>query len=93
MRPQPLLLLALLLLAAPRPGLGDAPLLVSNEINVNGIFDPSVEYDASGAVGWLAYSSIYGTILPWGANVETGLAKSLDAWRDKIGANAPTRER
>ncbi len=69
----------LMVLAVARPGLCDVPLLVAGEINKNGIFDPSVEYDVSGAVGWLAYSSIYGTVLPWGANVETRLAKSLDA--------------
>ena len=45
----------LMLLATARPGLCDVPLLVTGEINKNGIFDPSVEYDASGVVGgtWL----------------------------------------
>lgn len=52
--------------------------MIAGETNVNGIYDPSVEYDSAGVVGWLAYSYVYGPLVPWGPNVETHLARSLD---------------
>ncbi len=48
---------------------GDAPL--------NGIFDPALAY-SPGGMGWLAYSAVFGTVIPWGAHVETHLARSDD---------------
>ena len=51
---------------------------VLENVSANGIFDPSVEYDASGATGWLTYSAVYGDVTPWGANVETRIARSDD---------------
>jgi hypothetical protein len=53
-------------------------LTVSGELLANGIFDPSVEYDGAGTTGWLAYSSVYGDVTPWGPHVETHLARSDD---------------
>jgi len=48
----------------------------------NGIFDPSVEYAAIGGEGWLAYSTVFGSLTPWGPHVETHIARSGDAGRD-----------
>ncbi len=73
-------LAAALLLSIPATGfaqiqrieiVGDAPR--------NGIFDPTVEYDAATGDGWLAYSAVFGAADPWGPNVETHIAKSEDA--------------
>jgi len=50
---------------------GDAPL--------NGIFDPSVEFAPGASEGWLSYSAVFGTILPWGPHVETHLARTADS--------------
>ena len=50
--------------------LGDDP--------TNGIFDPSVEYAATGGEGWLAYSAVFGSLTPWGPHVETHIAHSTD---------------
>jgi len=73
-----LLLSALLLAPAAAAALG-ARVLIAGETGSNGIFDPSVEYEPGGAIGWLSYSSVYGNVLPWGANVETRLARSFDS--------------
>lgn len=43
----------------------------------NGYFDPSMEYGPDGT-GWMAYSAIFGDAAPFGPNVETHVAKSLD---------------
>ncbi|OGS22406.1 MAG: hypothetical protein A2252_02350 [Elusimicrobia bacterium RIFOXYA2_FULL_39_19] len=41
--------------------------------SVNGIFDPSIEYDQSGTIGWMSYSPVQ-----WPAFVHTHLAKTTD---------------
>jgi hypothetical protein len=70
---------ALWLTAGPAAAQPSYPeLTVSGEVLTNGIFDPSVEYDGAGTTGWLAYSSVYGNVTPWGPHVETHLARSDD---------------
>jgi hypothetical protein len=67
--------LALTAAAAAQPSrvsvAGDAPR--------NGIFDPSLEFAPGASEGWLSYSAVFGTILPWGPHVETHLARSTDS--------------
>ncbi|MGH7864005.1 MAG: hypothetical protein ACREQB_03375, partial [Candidatus Binataceae bacterium] len=61
-----------------------AQLLVEGEGSRNGIYDPSVEYDAGGLVGWLAYSAVDGDATPVGQYVHTEIARSDDhgrTWR------------
>jgi hypothetical protein len=71
--------LALLLLAAAPAAAQPTRITVAGETAGNGIFDPSVEFAPGAAVGWLSYSAVFGSVLPWGPNVETHLARSSDA--------------
>lgn len=58
-----------------------AQLVVEGEGSQNGIYDPSVEYDASGRVGWLVYSTVNGDAKPVGPYVHTEIARSDDHGR------------
>ncbi|MCI0748940.1 MAG: glycoside hydrolase [Nevskiales bacterium] len=61
------------------------PLVPEGEIvNQGGLYDPSLEYDRAGKVGWLAYSAIrnggqYG--FPVGPYIHTHLARTADGGR------------
>jgi len=46
---------------------------IIGEVNTNGIYDPSVEYNEDGSVGWMTYSSIDAP-----KYIRTNLAKTLD---------------
>jgi hypothetical protein len=59
-------------------------LVVEGAQTQNGIYDPSVEYDTSGRIGWLAYSTVTGDAKPVGPYVNTEIARSDDhgrSWR------------
>lgn len=78
---------------APGLAVGATRVVVAGDVSGNGIFDPSVEFEPGGAVGWLSYSSVDGSILPWGPHVETRIARSLDAgasWSFVAVVNAST---
>jgi len=46
---------------------------IIGEVNTNGIFDPSMEYNEDGSVGWMTYSSIDAP-----KYIRTNLARTLD---------------
>jgi hypothetical protein len=54
------------------------PIAIMGDDPTNGIFDPSVEYGAAMSDGWLAYSAVFGSLMPWGPHVETHIARSLN---------------
>ena len=54
------------------------PIDIAGDDPTSGLFDPSVEYAPASTEGWLAYSAVFGPLLPWGPHVETHLARSLD---------------
>lgn len=66
------------ILAASQALAQPAPLVVGGDTPTNGIFDPSVEYAPGASEGWLAYSAVFGSITPWGPQVETHLARTTD---------------
>jgi hypothetical protein len=52
---------------------------ISGESAVYGIFDPSLEFASGATEGWLAYSAVYGAIVPFGPHVDARLARTTDA--------------
>lgn len=73
-----LALVAIFTLAGPTQA-QPARVSVAGDAPLNGIFDPSVEFAPGASEGWLSYSSVFGTILPWGPHVETHLARTADS--------------
>ena len=64
-------------------------LRIAGEQSLNGIFDPSLEFAPGASEGWLAYSAVFGAVLPWGPHVETRLA---DAGRSTTEASLDDME-
>jgi hypothetical protein len=65
-------------------------LTVSGQRSTHGIYDPTVVYEPSGEVGWLAYSTVTGDFKPVGPYVNTEIARSDDhgrTWRYVRGIN------
>jgi len=54
-------------------------LTVVGETALNGIFDPSLEAAPDAEEGWLAYSTVFGNLTPFGPHVEGWLARTTDS--------------
>jgi hypothetical protein len=66
--------------------------VIDGDSSINGIFDPSIEYDPVTTFGWMSYSAVYGTLSPWGPHVETHIARTGDggASFELVGAVNPS---
>ena len=86
------LLVACCLLAGVEVLAASPPTLsIAGESSLNGIFDPSLEFVPGANEGWLAYSAVFGDVLPWGPHVESRLARSTDqgaSWSFETVVNA-----
>ena len=52
--------------------------IIEGDAGTNGIFDPSLAYEPSGAVGWLAYTSAGGEIIGGSELLDTNIARTDD---------------